>query len=108
MALSAASVPSFAGPRHYATGQLSVSVAIGDLNRDGTPDIATANSLPGTVSVLLNRGDGSFSARRNYATAQTPESVVSGHLNGDGTPDIATANSSAATALLDSGSGTLP
>jgi hypothetical protein len=103
--LSAASVPSFAGPRHYATGQFPVSVAIGDLNRDGTPDIATANRLTGTVSVLLNKGDGSFRVRRNYATAKTPESVVIGDLNGDGTPDIATANTSAVTVLLNRGDG---
>ena len=42
------------------------SVAIGDLNGDGKPDLATANDDANTVSVLLNRGDGSFEAKRDY------------------------------------------
>src|SRR6266566_4048695 len=54
--------PSFAAPRNYATGRLPGSVALGDLNGDGKPDLAVANTgfgneSPGeTVSVLLNRG----------------------------------------------------
>jgi VCBS repeat protein/PASTA domain-containing protein/FG-GAP repeat protein len=110
MALSAASVPSFAGPRHYATGISPASVAIADVNGDGARDVAVANSANravGTVSVLLNRGDGSFRARRNYATAKTPESVVIGDLNGDRKPDLATANKVAGTVsvLLNRGDG---
>ena len=59
------SPPSFAPARSYPTGYGPNSVAIGDLNGDGKPDLATAN---GTVSVLLNRGDGSFQAKRDFKT----------------------------------------
>jgi hypothetical protein len=87
----ATSAPSFAAPRSYATGGDPVSVAIGDLNGDGKPDLATANDA-NTVSVLLNSGDGSFQAKLDYETGGGPGSVAIGDLNGDGSPDLATAN----------------
>ena len=59
---------SFQAKRDYATGRGPDSVAIGDLNGDGKPDLATANSDANTVSVLANRGDGSFQAKLDYAT----------------------------------------
>jgi hypothetical protein len=39
--------------------------AAGDLNKDGKPDLVTIN-LDGTVSALINAGDGSFSTIRRY------------------------------------------
>ena len=68
------------------------SIAIGDLNGDGKPDLVTANFSAAGVSVLLNNGDGSFGAKRDYPTGQNPSSVAIGDLNGDRGPDIATAN----------------
>jgi hypothetical protein len=53
-ALFTSSVPSFAAARSYPTGTSPTSVAIGDLNGDGKPELATANFLAHTVSVLLN------------------------------------------------------
>jgi len=44
----------------YATGQQPQSVAIGDFNGDGNPDLAIADLASNKVSVLLGRGDGSF------------------------------------------------
>ncbi len=38
-----------------------------DLNGDGKTDLATANWRVKTVSILLNRGDGSFEPKRDYA-----------------------------------------
>jgi len=93
-ALSAASGPSFAHPQSYAIGSWPTSngpraVAIGDLNGDAKPELATAN-VTRTVSVLLNKGDGSFKARRNYPAGGVPTSVAIGDLNGDGKLDLAT------------------
>ena len=45
----------FAGARHYAAGDGSVSVAIGDLDGDQAPDLAVANWESDSVSVLLNK-----------------------------------------------------
>jgi hypothetical protein len=45
---------SFQAKRDYATGRGPQSVAIGDLNGDGRPDLATANYYASTVSVLAN------------------------------------------------------
>jgi FG-GAP-like repeat/FG-GAP repeat len=104
-ALLASSAPSFAPARSYSTGRAPVSVAIGDLNGDGKPDLASANRVAHTVSVLLNRGEGSFQARLDYPTVGA-DSVAIGDLNCDGKPDLATANESGAVSvLLNTGDG---
>jgi hypothetical protein len=89
--LHAGSAPSFAAPRSYPAGPDPVSVAIGDLNGDGKLDLATANTTAGTVSVLLNGGDGSLRAKVDYSSGSNPASVAIGDLNGDGKADLVTA-----------------
>jgi hypothetical protein len=90
---SAASRPevSFSGAKTYAVDGVS-SIALGDVNGDGSPDVATASYAGGNVSVLLNKGDGSFEAKRVYATGLAPVSIALGDLNGDGKADVVTAN----------------
>ena len=64
---------SFRAKRDDATGRGPISVAIGDLNGDGKPDLATANSgdeRPSPCS--LNKGDGSFEAKLDYANRTVP------------------------------------
>ena len=106
----------FGGRRDYPTGEAPASVAIGDLNGDGSRDLATANfvvpdanitGVPGTVSVLLNSGDGGFLPKVDYRTGQRPLQVVIGDLTGDGQPDLATGNrSDTVSVLANKGNGT--
>ncbi len=71
-------------------------VAVADLNHDGHLDIITTNSGTdlgtGTVSVLLNNGNGTFQAPVFYAVGADPHSVVVGDFRGDGHLDLAVAN----------------
>jgi hypothetical protein len=89
----------FAAGVPYSAGKEPAAVAIGDLNADGAPDLAIANvkndswAFHGTVTVLLNKGDGTFAQQGNYIIGDSPGSVVIGDLNGDGKADIAAANS---------------
>jgi hypothetical protein len=100
--------PLFGPKTDFVTGTTPYSVAIGDLNGDGKPDLAVTNYGPNTVSVLLGNGDGTFGAQTDYGTGSSPFSVAVGDLNGDGKPDLVTANtgSSTVSVLLGSGDGT--
>ncbi|TLY46615.1 MAG: VCBS repeat-containing protein [Nitrospirae bacterium] len=86
------------------------SVAAGDFNSDGKPDLAVANSGSTTVSVLLGNGDGTFQAKRDFAAGGEPWSVGVGDFNSDGKLDLAVANTAANTVsvLLGNGDGTFP
>jgi VCBS repeat protein/PASTA domain-containing protein len=100
---------SFRSKRAYRTGRAAWSVAIGDLNADGSRDVATANHDANTVSVLLNNGDGSFRAKRDYPTGHGAGRVAIGDANADGKPDLLTSNTGDAngiSVLLNTGDGT--
>ncbi len=104
---AATSAPPPPAPTPPAT--VPLSVAVGDFNGDGKPDLATANASSRQRHVLLGDGSGNFSAAATSPeTAGTsPFSVAVGDFNGDGKPDLATANggSDNVTILLGDGSG---
>ena len=76
----------------FAVGTNPSSVAVGDFNGDGRPDLAVANFGSSNVSVLLGTGSGGFGAATNFGVGDGPRSVAVGDFNGDGKPDLATAN----------------
>src|SRR5207249_4680848 len=87
----------FAAKQDFATGTIPASVTMGDLNGDGKLDLATANAISNTVSVLLNTtapgaAIPSFAAKQDFATGTNPLSVTVGDLNLDGKLDLAVAN----------------
>jgi hypothetical protein len=88
----AAKVDYSTGSKPSDTKRRPSSVAALDLNGDGKPDLAVTSSDEGTVSVLLNLGNGSFAFKDAYATGLNPYSVAALDLNGDGKPDLAVAN----------------
>ena len=77
----------------YPVGNQPFAVAVADFNGDGWPDLAVANDTDGTVSLLLNLGNGTFAAQRVFSVGGGPYSVVAGDFNADGKPDLAVANS---------------
>jgi hypothetical protein len=70
-------------------------IAIGDLNKDGKPDLAVTNFVANSVSIFRNTsvpGTISFATRTDYPTGQLPSSISIGDLDGDTWNDIIITN----------------
>jgi hypothetical protein len=87
-------LPGFLAPLTFGNGgsDFPNSVAVGDFDRDGTPDLAVANVI-NNVSVLLGNGNGSFGPATGYHAGDSPQSLTVGDLRGDGILDLVVANS---------------
>ena len=83
-------------------------VAVADLNADGKADLANANWLDGTVSVMLGHSDGTFAAPVSYDVGVTPHSVAAGHIDGNASLDLVVTSSDSGQVwvLLGHGDGT--
>ena len=84
----------------FACGDNPFSVAIGDINADGKPDLAIINS-PGSMgqgigkngmTVLIGNGAGKFTTMQGapFDAGKIPSRIAIGDINGDGVNDIVT------------------
>ena len=79
----------------YNVGKNPIRVTTGDFNDDGIFDLATMNSNPDNITVLLGNGsngvgDGTFNNLASYSTGVLPADLKTGDFNGDGISDLAT------------------
>jgi hypothetical protein len=75
----------FAPAQMYPTSGGCASLAVGDLDGDGIPDIVCSESF---LTVLYGDGDGTFSRSTSFAGTDGLSRVAVADLNGDQKPDI--------------------
>ena len=96
------------GASPITVGNSPFSVAAGDFNGDGIPDLAIADYGSNDVTVLLGDGHGGFTAVSGspFTVGTNPDSVAVGDFNSDGKPDLAVASRDGhVTILLGNGAG---
>jgi hypothetical protein len=76
----------------YKVAGQAVDVAVGDLNGDNIPDLATVNRDTNNVSVLLGKSDGNYAAAVNYPAGALPSAIAAVDLVGSGKLDLVTTN----------------
>lgn len=88
----------FAAPLTLQTGPEPFGVAVGDLNGDGSPDIAVtvqgpSQDGPSSLVIFLNRGDATFAPAPPIALGMLPTGIAMGDFDRDGNLDMAAINS---------------
>ncbi|MBZ5537484.1 MAG: VCBS repeat-containing protein [Acidobacteriia bacterium] len=106
---SSCAAPTFLnGPTFTSAGVSPSSIAIGDLNADGKPDLAVVNEDSSSVSIFLGNGDGTFRVLQGFLVGLGPRSIAVGDVDGDGKLDLVVANrlSNSVSILGGNGDGT--
>ena len=96
-----------AAAQDWGAATTPAALVIGDFNGDGSLDMAVANGVSNTITILLGRGDGTFNSGVTVVTANQPSSLVTTDVNGDGNLDLVAADGANSTiqVLLGDGAG---
>jgi len=86
-------------------GSEATSIAVGDFNNDGIPDLVIAAGSGSEVDVLIGNGDGTFQQEVIYSTASGNTNVIVGDLNNDGVQDLVVSIDGGFSILLGNGDG---
>lgn len=89
---------SFAPKQEFTADDGTSSIAVGDIDGDGKPDLAVANTNSATISLLKNLstpGTLAFQLPLDYSTGSIVGNIVLGDLDQDGKPDLALARQNA-------------
>jgi len=84
----------------YGGDRYPTSVAVGDLNGDGYPDLIVSFINSGTIGVYLNNGTGAFRDPVGFETDGWVSSLAVGDVNSDGKLDVVAANANGVAVLL--------
>lgn len=100
----------FGEPRSHSAGEgdlMPINVVAADFTGDGLTDLATANFMGNSVTLLAGKGNLAFAEPELISVGDGPVSIVTADLNQDGDADLAVANrrESTATILLGNGEG---
>ncbi len=70
-----------------------MSVIVTDFNKDGIPDLAVDGSVPGYVSILFGKGNGTFQPHVDYLSSDPagrfPYTVAAADLTANRVLDLA-------------------
>jgi hypothetical protein len=94
-------------PKQYSAPLHTTAITAANLNHDKFPDLVIGG-VQGTLSVLLNKGDGTFAKPVNYKVGNDPVSIATGDLKNNGKVDLVVAGQSSTriSVLLGNGDGT--
>lgn len=96
----------FAPKTEYPVTHYPYSLASGDFNKDGYPDLAVANFFTQTMSVLMNDGTGGFLPEVTYPSDNGSHDIKIADFNHDGNLDLVVVNAVSNTVNIYTNDGT--